>query len=241
MIILHELAGRSVKRLNNIATKSGRGIHLDEFDALNLATQLRLPVPCPHEALRISDDEVSIRMDFVEGRNLDDVWPNMSNDEKHEICSQLRDVLKAMRSAQPSTGVIGSCSGGIVRDCRRLSDYTGGPFPEEESFNSFILNLVKATLTAIREALEQRLRSDHCIVFTHGDLTQHNIIVKDNKITGLVDWEYAGCHPEYWEYIKFFDRHTRNRDWKDYAKDIFPQTYDDELVLFQAISRWQLP
>lgn len=75
----------------------------------------------------------------------------MSSDVKHEVCSQLRGVLEAMRSIQSSTGVIGSCSGGKVRDCRRFSDYTGGPFPEEVRFNKFILNLVTATPMAIRE------------------------------------------------------------------------------------------
>lgn len=86
-----------------------------------------------------------------------------------------------------------------------------------------------------------QLRSNHRIVFTHGDLTQHNIIVKDNKIVGLLDWEYAGWYPEYWEYVNFFERQSRNRDWKDYARDIFPRIYDHELVVHQAMSRWQLP
>jgi len=92
-----------------------------------------------------------------------------------------------MRSIRPESGTIGSCSGGIVRDCRRISEYTGSPFSDEGSFNDFFFDLFAATPTAIRTALARRLRIDHCIVFTHGDLTQHNIVIKDNKIVGLID------------------------------------------------------
>jgi len=180
-------------------------------------------------------------MDFIEGRTLEEVWPDISVEEKQDICQQLQGILKAMRSFQPETGTIGSCSGGKVRDCRRISEYISGPFPDEEAFNNAFFDLVTTTPTTIRTALARRLRTDHRVVFTHGDLTQHNIIIRNNKIVGLIDWEYAGWYPEYWEYVKFFERHSKNKDWKDYAKYIFPQSYDDELVDFQAIARWQLP
>lgn len=38
-------------------------------------------------------------------------------------------------------------------------------------------------------------------VFYHGDLSQHNIIVDPQtlKIRAIIDWEYAGYFPEYFE------------------------------------------
>ncbi|EIW81392.1 hypothetical protein CONPUDRAFT_137362 [Coniophora puteana RWD-64-598 SS2] len=40
----------------------------------------------------------------------------------------------------------------------------------------------------------------HAIVFTHGDLNSHNILVNANgRITGIVDWEAAAWLPDYWE------------------------------------------
>ena len=78
-------------------------------------------------------------------------------------------------------------------------------------------------------------------MFTHGDLTPRNLLIKDGRIHALVDWEFAGWYPEYWEYVKFFERPTRCRDWKDFADVIFPQSYPEELVTFQAIVRWQNP
>jgi aminoglycoside phosphotransferase (APT) family kinase protein len=79
-------------------------------------------------------------------------------------------------------------------------------------------------------------------VFTHGDLAPRNIIVKDGKIAALLDWEVSGWYPEYWEYVKFFRAGTSDvRDMWRYAEDIFPERYDDELVEYAALSKWQCP
>jgi aminoglycoside phosphotransferase len=40
----------------------------------------------------------------------------------------------------------------------------------------------------------------HRIVFTHGDLEHHNIMVKGGRITGFLDWEASGWYPDYWEF-----------------------------------------
>ncbi|KAJ3476772.1 hypothetical protein NLI96_g10934 [Meripilus lineatus] len=42
----------------------------------------------------------------------------------------------------------------------------------------------------------------HAIVFTHGDLIQHNIMVdpKSGHVTGIVDWESAAWMPDYWDF-----------------------------------------
>lgn len=45
-------------------------------------------------------------------------------------------------------------------------------------------------------------RGGHEIVFTHGDLNLRNVMVKDGKLSGVVDWATAGWYPEYWDYTK---------------------------------------
>ena len=43
-------------------------------------------------------------------------------------------------------------------------------------------------------------RPTHAVVFTHGDLNPHNILVSpDGHVCGIIDWESAGWLPEYWE------------------------------------------
>ena len=46
------------------------------------------------------------------------------------------------------------------------------------------------------------LKENHRIILTHGDLHPRNIIIKDNTIAGIIDWELGGWYLEYWEYVK---------------------------------------
>jgi aminoglycoside phosphotransferase (APT) family kinase protein len=226
---------------DDTVVKSGRRIHLEEKDALDLAAELNIPAPRVHEASTAPDGIVSIRMDFIEGESLEELWPTMSEEERQDICRQLREILVAMQSAKSNTGVIGSCKGGQFRECRRMGEYTGGPYQDEAGFNKYIANVISTTPTDIRDALHSQLRTDHRIVFAHGDLSQHNILIKDMKISGLIDWEYGGWFPEYWDYVKFFEISSKNRDWREYAKYIFPRTYFEELAVYQGILRWGSP
>ncbi|KAF1831239.1 kinase-like protein [Decorospora gaudefroyi] len=239
--VLHEMSGCLVTRYSDSTViKTGRAVNVDEQSALELASQYGLPVPRVYDAGEL-DGKPFLRMDFVEGDRLDSVWPSMTPEEKSSICRQLREVITTMRSIPAKTGLIGSCSGGEARDCRHYTEYTGGPFADEATFNSsFYLDFVGTIPIGIRTALSQ-IRSDHRIVFSHGDLSQHNILVKDGRITGLIDWETAGWYPEHWEYIKFFDRHGKNRDWRNFAADIFHEVYHQELAHHQGIVRWQRP
>lgn len=43
-------------------------------------------------------------------------------------------------------------------------------------------------------------------VFTHADIAPRNIMIDEqNKVTGILDWEYAGWYPDYWEYAQRWD------------------------------------
>lgn len=103
------------------------------------------------------------------------------------------------------------------------------------------MDIAKSTPKVIREGLRARLRRDHRAVLTHGDLSPRNIIVQDNKITGLIDWEIAGWFPEYWEYVKFFHRPFIHKDWFDYASNIFSEPYIEDLINYEGIHRWLRP
>ncbi|KAF4537199.1 uncharacterized protein LTHEOB_11577 [Lasiodiplodia theobromae] len=144
----------------------------------------------------------------------------MDEDQKKNIATQLRDILARMRSHQSDTGRIESCNGGPVRDLRYIKDYIGGPFPDETSFNDFLLDLYDTTPIEL------------------------NIIVNDNnEIQALVDLEYGGWYPEYWEYVRFMN-HAGGKysaDWKRYAGYIFSDQYHDELHAYRALRDYRSP
>lgn len=244
VVILHEMSGcRVTLHPGSVVVKEGRRVKMEEVQALKLAAQHELPVPRVHNSGRgETDGENYIRMNYIAGRPLDEVWDTYTIEQKSSICRQLRDIITTMRSIPHDTGLIGSCLGGLAYDTRLYAQHSGGPFSDEATFNSlFYFDLVHTASDGIRTALSKQLRTDHRIVFSHGDIAQHNIMVKDGQITALLDWENGGWYPEHWDYIKFCDRPCDHRDWKNHAKDIFPVVYDHELAAHQAIVRWQKP
>lgn len=71
--------------------------------------------------------------------------------------------------------------------------------------------------------------------FTHADMSPENIMVKNGKITGIIDWEFGGWFPEYWEYTKMYF------GWRPYREDFYQEmdkvltTYPQELAADKAI------
>lgn len=219
--------------------KSGSRVLGEEGRALQFAHSLHLPVPEVHE-LRSLDKGTSILMEFVDGECLEEAWPSMDSKQKQSIAEQIRDIITTMRQATPTQDTIGAC-GGPARDCRQFSDYYGGPFNNEADFNKYVLDFLRGTPSLVQSALADALSVSSRIVFTHGDLVPRNIIVKGDRVQALLDWEYSGWYPEYWEYVKFFDRPTDCKDWKEYAETIFEVRYSKELLTYQALARWQKP
>ncbi|KAI1333114.1 kinase-like domain-containing protein [Xylariaceae sp. FL0255] len=71
------------------------------------------------------------------------------------------------------------------------------------------------------------------IIFTHGDIAARNILVRDGKIVALLDWEFAGWYPEYWEYVFAF-RGLDNVDWETLGLEVsslFAKRYDLEYII----------
>ncbi|KAK6603413.1 hypothetical protein H4I96_06181 [Botrytis cinerea] len=68
-------------------------------------------------------------------------------------------------------------------------------------------------------------------VLTHGDLHATNIIVKDGHVTGIIDWEFGGYLPEWWEPIA--TRSARPPPWaynlrEEWKKQIGPWPEKEE-------------
>ncbi|KAJ4312665.1 hypothetical protein N0V84_009809 [Fusarium piperis] len=224
---------------DNTVVKSGKRVAKGEADALRVAADAGIPAPYVHAVHSTPDGQGHIRMGYIQGQQLDKLWPDMSTEQKKDIAHQLREMVERMRSVTPPPHFIGACDGTEIRDTRQYFTYHSPPCRDEKAFNEFLLSgLYGQTPPLVREAFSRRLRTDHRIFLSHCDLTPRNILVQDGKIQGLVDWEDSGWYPEYWEYVKFFQR-AADKDWKQYAVDIFPELYHDELVDFIAISKWQ--
>ena len=190
--------------------KRGSRVRMEESRVLLFALLLQLPVPAVHGVIS-SEPGTEIVMDFVDGESLEEAWPAITAEQKHSIAVQVGLLVTSMRQAKPHRRKIGAFEG-PARDCRQFSDYFGGPFENETDFDRHCLDLLRGTPSQIRKPLPETLSSEHRIVLTNADLTPRNIFVKEGRAQTLLNWEHAGWYPEYWEYVKFFDRPTGCKD-----------------------------
>lgn len=191
-----------------------------------IAANTSIPVPQVYE--QGSEPVPSITMDYIEGDRLDKVWNGLPEEQKLGIADQLKGILSELRSLKGQ--YIGSLHRRKAIDGRRF-DFEGGPFDSEIEFNDFLLSdTLSSTPKILRDIALRSLRTDHELVFTHGDFAPRNIIVKCGRVVGLLDWEYSGWYPEYWEFVKTFNASDHRVNWYNYVGLIFPKCYETEYI-----------
>jgi thiamine kinase-like enzyme len=100
------------------------------------------------------------------------------------------------------------------------------PLPSIRLFRTILSNLPK-----------------HRIVFTHADLQARNVLVSRGnhgtedhgkiKLT-IIDWEYSGWYPEYWEFCNSLIFNTFRTEWLDVIQDTL-DVYTNEYLLMRRI------
>jgi thiamine kinase-like enzyme len=74
-------------------------------------------------------------------------------------------------------------------------------------------------------------------VFTHCDLNPTNILVREDKIVGIIDWEFAGWYPSYWEYTSAWLGNLTRSLWQDTLLDLL-DPYPEELEMEKTRFKW---
>jgi aminoglycoside phosphotransferase (APT) family kinase protein len=191
-----------------------------------IAANTNIPIPRVYEDT--SALENSITMEYIPGESLDKVWGTLLEEQKLALADELKQVLSELRGLKGQ--YIGALNRGQAMDVRKF-DLVGGPFDTESAFNDFLLSdTFKAIPTVFRDMASRSLRTDHEIVFTHGDFAPRNIIVKDGKLAAIIDWEFSGWYPEYWEFVKAFNVVDYKLKWHNYVGQVFPKCYESEYI-----------
>ncbi|KAK0439205.1 kinase-like domain-containing protein [Armillaria borealis] len=140
-----------------------------------------------------------IVMQRMPGQCLDSIWPSLPDESKEIIVEQLAKYVHEVRSIPSPAGTqICSVLGGPIRNYRMYDDGNTGPFRDEEHLN---LQLrcrhpvgESVPIVAVAHA------KPHPLVFTHGDLMAHNVMVQGTRVTAIIDWECAGWFPAHIEH-----------------------------------------
>ena len=191
---------------DNTVVKKGEGVRMAEVAAMRFVrSNTTVPVPLVKDAyVDKTDGQGYIIMEYIDGKRLDEAWESYSQSEKENVCRQLKAYIEQLRACK-GTGV-GAVGGTHCEDQFFSDDPTGyGPFATIGDFHLGLIRALRAKdqsswtemVVKFIEALPQQ-----GIVLTHGDLAPRNILVRDGKVVALLDWEYAGYYPSYWEYAK---------------------------------------
>lgn len=186
--------------------------------------------------MRWEDGEVvGIVMDYMPGKPLEAVWDTLSPNQKQSIAEQLRGYICQLRNLKGD--YIGAVDRGTVSMGKWMS-IQGGPFDSEREFNEWILDDLSSGIPApLRHYAKSPVTDGLEIVFTHADFFSRNILVDENcKVTAVLDWEFAGWYPEWWEYFTTYVNFQRGKDWDDYLCYILPPQYDREFITMSYVS-----
>ncbi|RAL06783.1 kinase-like protein [Aspergillus homomorphus CBS 101889] len=223
------------------------GTRLEEVLAMQVARKAGLPVPkviCYGEHADTPHAPVSILMTRLPGKELGQIYEALSNEEKDAVSQQLDQYLTTIRNWKNPWGESRICSllGTPLRSVR-VPNHLAGPFESEQELNDYLIKPAWSggfsSEKAYSEALNRARRIDklrHRVVFTHGDLQHHNIMIHRGRITGFLDWESAGWYPEYWEFTTALRFAQENFWWYQFVIELGGKSYLLELDCERALT-----
>ena len=237
-----ESTSRAVIQISeDIIVKAVRNSSHDEHAILRFVEDHFPTVPAPRAMGLITFASTSfLFMSRVAGDTLEKRWQTLSADQKMCIRDELDAVLSAFRTLEgPGDAPLGSPVGHQrCKDVRRHERVSATSIYSEAHFNEFLLDSPSSRAApSFKNWLKSMLRDDHRIVFTHSDFHPRNIMVIDGpdgcvEVSGILDWEWSGFYPEYWEQLKALN--TRSpKDTDDWWDHLPPSIlgYDHEVVL----------
>ncbi|PKX88601.1 kinase-like protein [Aspergillus novofumigatus IBT 16806] len=211
-----------------ICVKYGRRVHLSEASTMHFIWQhTSIPVPKALCAFTHSG-RTYIVMERIKGDIIGSGWVRRSEDSKAKLLSQLARHIHEMRMG------VASVDGGPLFDCRVPGpSLRFGPFATTQDFHRHLRRGMEFDLRLgpeIQELIKQQQSKTWPLVFTHGDLSSLNILVRQDDIVGIIDWETSGWYPSYWEYTSAHQVNPQNSFWV-HEIDKFLQAMPEELAM----------
>ncbi|THH14272.1 hypothetical protein EW146_g6046 [Bondarzewia mesenterica] len=213
----------------------------DEADTIRfIRKHTTIPVPRVLLSARGYGSQFML-MRYVDGVNLESAWRRLDDDQRAHVVRQLRSTVMRLRSLQPTHSNPLAICGLNNAACKdgRVSSNPFGPFADESGFNDHLIHAAEVYMdpTALSE-IRARMRDDHRVMFTHGDLAPRNIIVREDEILAVIDWEHAGWYPEHWELVKalYAPMVEKDTSWTRAVREVMPLDYETEWHVDRELS-----
>ncbi|KAF2846104.1 hypothetical protein T440DRAFT_492908 [Plenodomus tracheiphilus IPT5] len=139
-----------------------------------------------------------IVMERIQGEELPKVWQSLSKESIEATFSQSRRMFQELRSLTSPGNGVESCAGGHV-DWHDL-----------------------------QQMMSRQDSPWPPPVFTHGDLNPFNVLVRGDKVVGIIDWEFFGWYPHYWEYTSAWFGNITRTEWQGMLDKILDRPGPEE-------------
>jgi hypothetical protein len=192
-----------------------------------------------------------ILMTRVSGQGLDEVWLDLTQEQKLRVTARLAHFMSQMRaqmSPQPSSK-IGAIGGRAVNSSRLSFLGSSGPFTNEEHLNRHLRGPAPRDqetndYLGFSDIVHEAHSKHHALVFTHGDLFPRNVIVDEElNIKAIIDWEAGGWFPEHFEWcvIRNMAAEPVDMDWREWASRFLTPWNLEELADKELLRKHSLP
>ncbi|KAL3468901.1 kinase-like domain-containing protein [Aspergillus californicus] len=198
--LFYEAGDRGVWLLGSKLILNDRGASLPTFET-------SIPVPTVVESWE-EGKHTLILMQRIPGEPLSEAWPKLSMDEKERIAKQTVEYLQQLRKLQSD----------------KIQSLGGRPVFSNFLFKDKDPETPHETVPeAARIWLRQCMPSATPYTFTHGDLTNVNVMVENGSLTGIIDWEMSGYFLVWWEYVcTSVPDSEEDREWKALLRKYMP-------------------
>jgi len=195
-----------------LVMKTENRLFSTEADALRFlnASGIDLPIPRLLDSIAIDGKTYTI-MSRIPGSLLRDKMDQISEPDLRAIVNDVRTVLDRLwrlkQSPSDSGKVMLSASGHGLPDPVTFFDTYWGPSPSVlECYFPMSANLsiesdnewTEVEFVATHDDAIRAVTADR-VVWVHRDLRWQNILVRDGRLSGIIDWENSGWLPCHWQ------------------------------------------
>lgn len=167
-----------------------------------------IPAPKPLGVLRIGRLSL-IFASYIPGQQLSEVWSNLTAQQKGSLMTELDLILCNLRSIScPPNQPLGGVAGEGCKDLRRHVRRISSPIYTIAEHDDFLFSKARFGSEVYRKFLRSLVPDEpEKVCLSHGDVRPDNIIAQQDEkglctISGLVDWEFSGYYPSYYESTK---------------------------------------
>ncbi|KAF8649308.1 hypothetical protein AX16_005887 [Volvariella volvacea WC 439] len=186
------------------------GSELEAFSTEFVSSRTSIPLPICERVIKNDDDVEYLVMEYIPGRTLSSCWEELGWWTKFRVLVTLRDYVGQLRALKHTV------PGPIGRDGRPQICYgplfgeEAGPFEDRTALAAFYnhkLDVMKEYKPRLVARLTEPFDNSGPLVYTHLDLHMRNMMLGDDGQLWLIDWDFAGFYPIWFEYagMKVFE------------------------------------